>query len=64
MVKHKALVIKIKKDLMSSEESNHPFVKLLKQAPKAKWQEAPNVFEALSEAIRQLDAEGKLIDTL
>lgn len=64
VLKHKAAVTKAKADLMSSDESANPFVKVIKKAPRKDWHKAVESLEIISEAIRQLDAEGKLIDTL
>lgn len=64
VIKHREQLASAKADLISKDESKNAFAKVIKAYPKKDWPKAAESLEVLIEAIRQLDSEGKLIDTL
>lgn len=45
-------------------EDENSLLKMIKKTPKGNWPDLISPFEILAEAIKQLDSEGKLVDTL
>lgn len=59
-----ALMAKSDKDLEGKTILLKPFIEVFRKAPKTKWLEILDRFEVIEQAIYDLDAQDKLIDTL
>lgn len=58
-------VTQAKRILLNPEgDINNPTLKILKDTPRREWQTMRKVYLQLAEAIKEMDDEGKLIDTL
>jgi len=65
MIKNKELVTKAKAMLMNPDPEHGNWVaKKMKAIDKAQWEEGAGMLEAFAQAIKELDKEGKLVDTL
>lgn len=64
MLLHHAEVEKAKRILMGEVESTNPVMKLLTKTSKEGLRDWPQVLRNIAEAIEELEADGKLIDTL
>lgn len=64
-MRHKEAVDNAKKTLLAPIADNeHPMLKIIKKQNKGTWASFIQTFEVLAEAIRQLDEDNKLVDTL
>ena len=45
-------------------DTDHPLVAMLKKIPKKNWHKWPEGLETIANAIKELEAEGKLVETL
>lgn len=62
---NRAAIDKAKAQLKQSDANNvHPFIKPLRMIPKETWADAANTYASIADAIRELEADGELIDTL